>query len=121
MSRKIANLANEFPKSAAYEAVISNKEAGAVAAIDRVPFSYISANFTFNTDNCVSKISYKYFNFFVRLLYYRIHHVWDRWLTCTALELALLMAVKFVVQEMHGYALRYLFISETIHFGLKIK
>ncbi|XP_075102117.1 protein TIC236, chloroplastic isoform X1 [Nicotiana tabacum] len=56
VSRKIANLANEFPKSAAYEAVISNKEAGAVAAIDRVPFSYISANFTFNTDNCVADL-----------------------------------------------------------------
>lgn len=56
VSRKIANLANEFPKSAAYEAVINNKEAGAVAAIDRVPFSYISANFTFNTDNCVADL-----------------------------------------------------------------
>lgn len=63
VSRKIANLANEFPKSVAYETVINNKEAGAVAAIDRVPFSYISANFTFNTDNCVSKISYNYFQF----------------------------------------------------------
>ncbi|MCE0481598.1 hypothetical protein HAX54_039458 [Datura stramonium] len=56
VSRKIANLANEFPKSAAYEAVVNNKEAGAVAAIDRVPFSYISANFTFNTDNCVADL-----------------------------------------------------------------
>ncbi|XP_059275165.1 protein TIC236, chloroplastic isoform X2 [Lycium ferocissimum] len=56
VSRKIANLADEFPKSAAYEAVINNKEAGAVAAIDRVPFSYISANFTFNTDNCVADL-----------------------------------------------------------------
>ncbi|XP_060208186.1 protein TIC236, chloroplastic isoform X2 [Lycium barbarum] len=56
VSRKIANLANDFPKSAAYEAVINNKEAGAVAAIDRVPFSYISANFTFNTDNCVADL-----------------------------------------------------------------
>ncbi|CAN4076581.1 unnamed protein product [Withania somnifera] len=56
VSRKIANLASEFPKSAAYEAVINNKEAGAVAAIDRVPFSYVSANFTFNTDNCVADL-----------------------------------------------------------------
>lgn len=31
-----------------------------------------------------------------------------------ALELALLMVVKFVVQEMHGYALRYMYTSEII-------
>lgn len=47
-------------------------------------------------------------------LYYEFHHVCGRWLTCTALELALLMAVKFVVQEMHGFALRYVYISEII-------
>lgn len=47
-------------------------------------------------------------------LYYEIYHVYGRWLTCTALELALLMAVKFAVQEMHGFALRYVYISEII-------
>lgn len=53
VSRKIANSVSEFPSSVAYEAVLKNKESGAVAAFDRVPFSYLSANFTFNTDNCV--------------------------------------------------------------------
>lgn len=56
VSRKIAHLANELPISIAYETVIKNKEAGAVAAMDCVPFSYISANFTFNTDNCVREL-----------------------------------------------------------------
>ncbi|XP_019179346.1 PREDICTED: uncharacterized protein LOC109174580 isoform X1 [Ipomoea nil] len=56
VSRKIAHLANELPVSIAYETVIKNKEAGAVAAMDCVPFSYISANFTFNTDNCVADL-----------------------------------------------------------------
>jgi hypothetical protein len=36
--------------------MLKNKEAGAVAAFDRVPFSYLSANFTFNTDNCVADL-----------------------------------------------------------------
>lgn len=56
VSRKIIHLSADTPQSAAYEAMMSNKEAGAVAAIDHVPLSYVSANFTFNTDNCVSII-----------------------------------------------------------------
>lgn len=61
VSRKLTYLPANTPESTAYEAMMKNKEAGAVAAIDRIPFSYISANFTFNTDNCVStmaKLSY---------------------------------------------------------------
>lgn len=53
VSRKIAHPVPDIPASVAYEAMMKNKEAGAVAAFDRVPFSYLSANFTFNTDNCV--------------------------------------------------------------------
>lgn len=54
VSRKMSYLASDFPPSAASDAVLKSKEAGAVAAFDRIPFSYLSANFTFNTDNCVS-------------------------------------------------------------------
>lgn len=54
VSRKLIHLSADTPQSAAYEAMMNNKEAGAVAAIDHVPLSYVSANFTFNTDNCVS-------------------------------------------------------------------
>lgn len=54
VSRKLIHLSADAPKSAAYEAMMNSKEAGAVAAIDHVPLSYVSANFTFNTDNCVS-------------------------------------------------------------------
>ncbi|KAL8253626.1 hypothetical protein R6Q59_031847 [Mikania micrantha] len=58
VSRKISGwVANEdIPTSSAYEAIMKNKEAGAVAAFDRVPLSYVSANFTFNTDNCVADL-----------------------------------------------------------------
>ncbi|PKI34472.1 hypothetical protein CRG98_045132 [Punica granatum] len=56
VSRKIAHPVPEIPSSVAYEAMMKNKEAGAVAAFDRVPFSYLSANFTFNTDNCVADL-----------------------------------------------------------------
>ncbi|KAK9149506.1 hypothetical protein Scep_008263 [Stephania cephalantha] len=56
VSRKTANLISAFPVSSASEAVLTGKEAGAVAAFDRVPFSYVSANFTFNTDNCVADL-----------------------------------------------------------------
>ncbi|CAH9099680.1 unnamed protein product [Cuscuta europaea] len=56
VSRKVTYLPNQHPVSIAYETVAKNKEAGAVAAMDRVPFSYISANFTFNTDNCVADL-----------------------------------------------------------------
>lgn len=56
VSRKIANSVADVPALAAYDTIMRNKEAGAVAAIDRVPFSYISANFTFNIDNCVAEL-----------------------------------------------------------------
>lgn len=56
VSRKITSVASDVPASAAYEAMMKNKEGGAVAAVDRIPFSYISANFTFNTDNCVADL-----------------------------------------------------------------
>ncbi|CAN8284278.1 unnamed protein product [Cochlearia groenlandica] len=56
VSRKIAYISPDLPASVAYEAMLKNKEAGAVAAFDRVPFSYLSANYTFNTDNCVADL-----------------------------------------------------------------
>ncbi|KAJ1438217.1 hypothetical protein SESBI_03114 [Sesbania bispinosa] len=46
----------DTPASVASEALAISKEAGALAAFDRVPFSYVSANFTFNTDNCVADL-----------------------------------------------------------------
>ncbi|KAK6927434.1 hypothetical protein RJ641_006025, partial [Dillenia turbinata] len=55
-SRKFAHSFSDFPSSTASEAILNSKEAGAVAAFDRVPFSYVSANFTFNTDNCVADL-----------------------------------------------------------------
>lgn len=54
VSRRMSQSVSDFPPSAASEAVLKSKEAGAVAAFDRVPFSCVSANFTFNTDSCVS-------------------------------------------------------------------
>ncbi|KAL9176932.1 hypothetical protein ABFS82_01G026400 [Erythranthe guttata] len=56
VSRKLIHLSADTPQSAAYEAMMNSKEAGAVAAVDHVPFSYVSANFTFNTDNCVADL-----------------------------------------------------------------
>ncbi|KAF5779089.1 putative translocation and assembly module TamB [Helianthus annuus] len=58
VSRKMSSWVadNDVPTSAAYDAILKNKEAGAVAAFDRVPLSYVSANFTFNTDNCVADL-----------------------------------------------------------------
>ncbi|KAK9029590.1 hypothetical protein V6N11_026702 [Hibiscus sabdariffa] len=56
VSRKISYSISDVPSSSASEAMLKNKEAGAVAAFDRVPFSYLSANFTFNTDNCVADL-----------------------------------------------------------------
>lgn len=52
-----------MPISVAYESVRQNKDIGAVAAFDRVPLSYVSGNFTFNTDNCVS-----FQNIFMKML-----------------------------------------------------
>lgn len=54
VSRTFSYLQIDTPASVASEALAISKEAGALAAFDRVPFSYVSANFTFNTDNCVS-------------------------------------------------------------------
>ncbi|KAK9208010.1 hypothetical protein WN944_000361 [Citrus x changshan-huyou] len=56
VSRKMSYSVSDVPVSAAMEAMLKSKEAGAVAAFDRVPFSYVSANFTFNTDNCVADL-----------------------------------------------------------------
>ncbi|KAJ4794147.1 embryo defective 2410 [Rhynchospora pubera] len=55
MSRKSLSVSN-MPPSAASEAVLQDKEAGAVAAFDRIPFSHVSANFTYNLDNCVADL-----------------------------------------------------------------
>ncbi|KAL6627318.1 hypothetical protein ACP70R_031044 [Stipagrostis hirtigluma subsp. patula] len=55
VSRKSVSISG-MPPSAASEAVMQNKEAGAVAAFDRIPFSHVSANFTFNLDNCVADL-----------------------------------------------------------------
>ncbi|TVU21519.1 hypothetical protein EJB05_31159, partial [Eragrostis curvula] len=55
VSRKSLSLSG-MPPSAASEAVMQNKEAGAVAAFDHIPFSHVSANFTFNLDNCVADL-----------------------------------------------------------------
>lgn len=56
ISRKSSHLVSSWPPSCASEAVINNKEAGAVAAFDRIPFSNVSANFTFNLENCVADL-----------------------------------------------------------------
>ncbi|CAK7353466.1 unnamed protein product [Dovyalis caffra] len=56
VSRKISHSVSDVPASAALEAMLKSKEAGAVAAFDRIPFSYLSANFTLNTDNCVADL-----------------------------------------------------------------
>ncbi|KAJ8751742.1 hypothetical protein K2173_025919 [Erythroxylum novogranatense] len=55
-SRKVSYSVSDVPASAAYEVLLKSKESGAVAAFDRVPFSYLSANFTFNTDNCIADL-----------------------------------------------------------------
>lgn len=54
VSRTFSHFYVETSASAASEALAKSREAGALAAFDRVPFSYVSANFTFDTDNCVS-------------------------------------------------------------------
>ncbi|WJX41851.1 hypothetical protein P8452_29149 [Trifolium repens] len=56
VSRPLSSLHVDTPATVASEALANSKEAGALAAFDRVPFSYVSANFTFNTDNCVADI-----------------------------------------------------------------
>ncbi|CAK8568700.1 unnamed protein product [Lathyrus sativus] len=56
VSRTSPSLHVDTPATVASEALDKSKEAGAVAAFDRVPFSYVSANFSFNTDNCVADL-----------------------------------------------------------------
>ncbi|KAL5071400.1 hypothetical protein RYX36_022287 [Vicia faba] len=56
VSRTFSNSHIDNPASVASEALAACKEAGALAAFDRIPFSYVSANFTFNTDNCVADL-----------------------------------------------------------------
>ncbi|XP_058785828.1 protein TIC236, chloroplastic-like [Vicia villosa] len=56
VSRTSPLLHVDTPATVASEALAKSREAGAVAAFDRVPFSYVSANFTFNTDNCVADL-----------------------------------------------------------------
>ncbi|KAK7283049.1 hypothetical protein RIF29_12289 [Crotalaria pallida] len=56
VSRTFSSLHVDTPASVASETLAKSKEAGALAAFDRVPFSYVSANFTFNTDNCVADL-----------------------------------------------------------------
>ncbi|KAH1252909.1 hypothetical protein GmHk_04G009734 [Glycine max] len=52
VSRTFSSLHVDTPTTVASEALAKSKEAGALAAFDRVPFSHVSANFTFNTDSC---------------------------------------------------------------------
>lgn len=56
VSRTFSNSHIDTPASVASEALAVSKEAGALAAFDRIPLSYASANFTFNTDNCVADL-----------------------------------------------------------------
>ncbi|XP_012571674.1 protein TIC236, chloroplastic-like isoform X2 [Cicer arietinum] len=56
VSRTLSSLYADTPSTVASEALAKSKEAGALAAFDRIPFSYVSANFTFNTDNCVADL-----------------------------------------------------------------
>ncbi|KAH9616453.1 hypothetical protein KSS87_018431 [Heliosperma pusillum] len=56
VTRKTGPSISDVNVSSASEALASNKDAGAVAAFDRIPFSYLSANFTFNSDNCVADL-----------------------------------------------------------------
>ncbi|GAB2284872.1 hypothetical protein Dimus_019324 [Dionaea muscipula] len=56
VTRKIGLPVSDVYASPAYETVMRDKDVGAVAAIDRIPISYLSANFTFNTDNCIADL-----------------------------------------------------------------
>lgn len=99
VSRRMSQSVSDFPPSAASEAVLKSKEAGAVAAFDRVPFSCVSANFTFNTDSCVSlgwatkmcmpKLSLNFSSSKCIYILVSLFGIFYRLLTCTELELAL--------------------------------
>ncbi|KAG0475020.1 hypothetical protein HPP92_014706 [Vanilla planifolia] len=54
ISRKGSYLVSDMPPSFSSEVV--SKSTGAVAAFDRIPFSHVSANFTFNLDNNVADL-----------------------------------------------------------------
>ncbi|KAI5082263.1 hypothetical protein GOP47_0002006 [Adiantum capillus-veneris] len=56
ISKKNMTVALNGPTTAASEAVKQHESRGAVAAFDRIPFSYASANFTFDTDNCMADV-----------------------------------------------------------------
>ncbi|KAH1110235.1 hypothetical protein AAZX31_04G070600 [Glycine max] len=56
VSRTFSSLHVDTPTTVASEALAKSKEAGALAAFDRVPFSHVSANFTFNTDSCIADL-----------------------------------------------------------------
>nr|KYP34089.1 hypothetical protein KK1_044988 [Cajanus cajan] len=56
VSRSFSSLKADSPTTVASEALAKSKEAGALAAFDRVPLSHVSANFTFNTDNCIADL-----------------------------------------------------------------
>ncbi|KAL9313337.1 hypothetical protein ACSQ67_018789 [Phaseolus vulgaris] len=56
LSRTFSSLHVETPTTEASEVLAKSTEAGALAVFDRVPFSHASANFTFNTDNCIADL-----------------------------------------------------------------
>ncbi|ERN06068.1 uncharacterized protein LOC18434256 [Amborella trichopoda] len=56
ISRRTAHSIMNYPVSSASEAVLRNKDTGAVAAMDRIPFSYVSANFTYSTDSSIADL-----------------------------------------------------------------
>ena len=106
VSRKSLSISG-MPPSAASEAVMQNKEAGAVAAFDHIPFSHVSANFTFNLDNCVSTNIAKILAILEVEELVIVSLSGCRWLIYMVLELAYWMAEKFEGLVMHGYAQRY--------------
>jgi hypothetical protein len=58
MSKKNVEIALNGPPSCATEAIRQYEDKGAIAAFDRIPFSYASANFTFDTDTCVGDVHF---------------------------------------------------------------
>ena len=58
MSKKNVGIALDGPSSSATEAIKQHEDKGAIAAFDRIPFSYASANFTFDTDTCVGDVHF---------------------------------------------------------------
>ncbi|KAG9459336.1 hypothetical protein H6P81_003844 [Aristolochia fimbriata] len=58
ISRRVAGSDPEVAPSSAYETLLRNEDDGAVAALDRVPFSNVSMSFNFNLDNSVAELIY---------------------------------------------------------------